>query len=130
MDKKPPRPSRRQHARYPCRLGARIWEHGYPRKLEAVILDIGMGGALVRVKGTLPVPGEARLEVPVGEDPLLLKARVVRAAGKDPKDRAFEGYGLAFLLEGRSHLRLKRLVDQVRKDIEFKPDLTRDYWNL
>jgi len=126
----PPLPSRRIHARYPCKLKIRVFIPRGKAGFDGEMLNVGMGGAFLRIGGSVD-GASLQLDVESGRERLSLKARVVRNAGKDAKEPKFNFYGIQFSFtpETENHIRL--LVDRVRSGAS--PGLSmpvRDYWNL
>ena len=127
-------PSRRVHGRFPCSLSVLIRPTG-GRELAGEVLNISVGGALLRVPGTLPSP-QLALEIASGKDKVAVAARVVRSAGADPKDPKALLYGVTFQHDERSERKVRILIDRVRgahwdlKTGGREGALKRDYWNL
>lgn len=106
-------PPKRVFARYPCLLPARV--AGPKGILDATVLNFGMGGVFVQVKGELsntPV----KIEMRSGRDLFLFDARIVRIAGRDPYDSTLYLYGLYFLASGRTEQKARLLLDRIRQD--------------
>ena len=108
-------PSRRQHARFVCRLELRISGPGSGSRtaVDGVMLNLGMGGAYIMSKSTLKL-STATLRVTLGAETLSVDARILRGAGTDPKDPMATYYGIEFARDGSTQGRLKLLVDRVR----------------
>ncbi|MBI4348610.1 MAG: PilZ domain-containing protein [Elusimicrobia bacterium] len=113
-------PSRRQHARFACALSLFAIAAGGRGPLEGLLLNVGIGGAYVKLKGTLPKP-QCTLRINCGEDTFAVDARVVRIAPADPADRAATFYGLEFLNDSSTKLRVRSLVDRVRSGLTNLP---------
>lgn len=122
-------PSRRAHARYPCSLAVQVQISSLRKSADGTLLDIGMGGALLRVRGALD-ERPLQLQVFYEKKAFVLEARVARRAGKDPKDSVYNLYGLNFVLDMETQTYLKFLVDRLRASVQFGPKISRDYWNL
>lgn len=106
-------PSRREHARFACKLSMQALGAGSRGPMDGTMLNVGMGGALVRLKGLLP-RSPFTVRVVCGEESMSLNARVVRIAGLDPDDRQWTLYGLEFIIDPQMFLRVRILVDRVR----------------
>lgn len=119
-------PSRRQHARYTCQLPFRATGTGAREALDGTILNVGMGGAYIRVKGTIKLK-TLTLRVALGSETLLVEARVVRTAGLDPKDKDVTLYGVEFMKDSTNQGRLHLIVDRVRTASAPGFSMTR-YW--
>ena len=83
-------PPRRLYARYTCRLPFKTSDRA---SKEGTIVNIGMGGAYVRVRGTL-TGKTLKLDVSVGSETLTLAVQVLRTTGIDPSDRTATFYGV------------------------------------
>ncbi len=105
-------PSRRQHARFACTLSLLAIASGVRGPLEGTMLNVGMGGAFVKVKGALP-GGSCTLRITLGEETISLGARVVRISS-DPVERLAGHYGLEFSTDSDTRQRVRLLVDRVR----------------
>ena len=122
-------PSRRLHARYNCRLTIKVSSARLREPIEAVVFNLGMGGAFMRVRGTLDDP-QVKLEVPSGREFFTIEGRVVRAGGPDPKDSRYTFYGVSFAMTERSEQKIKLLVDRVRSNTPGISVPMRDYWSI
>ena len=76
------------------------------------MLNVGIGGAYMRLKGTLP-SGSSTLRIALGNETISLGARVVRIAS-DPLERLAHCYGLEFATDSDTRARVRLLVDRVR----------------
>lgn len=112
-------PSRRQHARFACALSLFAIAAGGRGPLEGLLLNIGMGGAFVKLKGSLP-KSVCTLRISCGQDTISVDARVVRIARSDPADRLAMFYGLEFLTDSSTKHRVRSLVDRVRSGLSLK----------
>lgn len=119
-------PSRRQHARYTCQLPFKATGTGAREALEGTVLNVGMGGAYIRVKGTLKLK-TLTLRVSMGAETLSVEARVVRSAGLDPKEKDVTLYGVEFTTDATTQGRLHLIVDRVRTSSAPSISMTR-YW--
>lgn len=123
-------PSRRLHARYPCKLKVRVFTARGREGVDGELLNVGMGGAFLRVSGTLD-GGMLQLDVESGRERINLQAKMVRTAGKDPKDPKANFYGLQFQVNPRSEPQIRVMVDRVRSGGSVGYSMpVRDYWNL
>lgn len=120
-------PSRRQHARYTCQLPFKAIGTGAREMLEGAVLNIGMGGAYIRVKGTLKLK-TVTLRVALGAETMSMEARVVRTGGIDASDKASTLYGLEFLKDSTNQGRLRLVVDRVRANTNLGMPTMRNYW--
>ena len=125
-------PPRRLHARYLCRLPVRIAIPAAKDPVEATALNVGMGGAYLRVRGPLKITA-LKLEIVQERSVVALDARVVRNAGVDPKDSKFSYYGVEFASDDRTLQRVRMLVDRVRSGSNATTGTSlpmANYWNL
>ena len=125
-------PPRRLHARYLCRLPVRIAVPTDKVPVEATALNVGMGGAYLRVRGALKITA-LRLEIVQERSVVTLDARVVRNAGTDPKDSKYSYYGVEFAMDDRTLQRVRLMVDRVRSGSNTMTGTTlpmANYWNL
>ncbi len=121
-------PSRREHARFVCRLELKIVGSGQRTPVEGTMLNLGMGGAYILSKGVLKL-STATLRVALGAETLSVDARIIRSAGTDPKDPQSTYYGIEFARDGSTQGRLKLLVDRVRSGpTSSGPDRMSGYW--
>lgn len=121
-------PSRRQHARFVCRLELKISQAGSRAPMGATMLNIGIGGAYILSKSVLKL-STATLRVALGAETLSVDARIVRSAGTDPKDPQATYYGIEFARDGSTQGRLRLLVDRVRGGPQAGPPPTMSgYW--
>lgn len=95
--------------------------------LEGAVLNIGMGGAYIRVKGTLKLK-TVTLRVALGAETMSMEARVVRTGGIDASDKASTLYGLEFLKDSTNQGRLRLVVDRVRANTNLGMPTMRNYW--
>lgn len=95
---------RRMHARYPCRLKARL--RAGSSAWPAEIVEISASGAVVRVAADLPGP-LMELDVPDEGGTAVIRARIVRRAGHD--------YAVQFEPHFSEQHKLKRIVDAARR---------------
>ncbi|MBI4348560.1 MAG: PilZ domain-containing protein [Elusimicrobia bacterium] len=107
-------PSRRQHARFVCRLETKISGRGLKGHVDATLLNVGMGGAYLVAKGLLDL-APVSMRVTLGVETLSVDARVVRRAGPDPSDPRATFYGIEFARDHSTQGRLRLLVDRVRQ---------------
>lgn len=113
-----------------------VYRQAAPQKpMDGVLLDIGLGGAHLVLKGLLD-RGAFELELKLDKEPLRLPARLARDIGADAERRSLYHYGVRFTTHlGNIHL-LQRVVDGVRGSSWAKRtgspggELKRDYWNL
>ena len=105
-------PNRRMYARHLCRLGFTTLNTG-GGAMNGQVLNIGMGGAYVRVLGTLKVTRLA-LNISIENRTVSLDARVVRSAGVDPAASNVTLYGLEFAKDVETQHKLKVILDHVR----------------
>lgn len=121
-------PSRRQHARFTCKLPLRISGAGAKAPVEGTMLNVGMGGAYVRVVGTLRL-ATILVRVAFGNEALSLEARVLRSAGVDAGDSRATMYGIEFLNDNSTQGRLRLLLDRVRTSSQGgAPSKMTGYW--
>jgi len=106
----------RMYARYPCRIAAVLRCPSRRAGLSAEVRDIGMGGALVRLRADIRDP-DVELDLPTGEEILTLRASVVRRAGPAPDDPFARQYALVFDPHFSERHKLLRLVDRVRRKL-------------
>lgn len=106
-------PSRREHARFSCRLSLQAVGAGARGPLAGMMLNLGIGGALVSFNGML-TRTPFTLRVACGAETMSFAARVVRIAGLDPNDRQATLFGVEFLHDAESKARARLLVDRVR----------------
>jgi hypothetical protein len=123
--------SRRVHARFPSDLTVEVFSGpvGGVRIGEGVLLDLSIGGCLLRARGRLMTGSTYRISVKWKEGKLDLPGRVARDAGRSGKDPAARHYGIAFNLTGGQEKELRGLIDQVRRapDADDK-GFMRSYW--
>ncbi|MBI4423964.1 MAG: hypothetical protein HY554_09570 [Elusimicrobia bacterium] len=105
-------PSRRLHARYVCRLP---FTTGDKSAQPGALLNIGMGGAYLRVRGTLREK-MIRLDVEIGQERMTLTVRVAWSGGVDPSDKASTLYGIEFGTETHTREKVRLIVDRIRTD--------------
>lgn len=125
----------RTHQRFACEIKVLVFSRVASRApVEAVLLDIGMGGGRLRVRGQLE-PGPLLLELQL-EDKPRFDARVARLIGRDPKDKELYYYGILITTHmGNVHL-LRNLLEKYRgktweKRLNSKDGaVKRDYWDL
>ena len=116
------------YARHVCRLGFTTLNTG-GGALSGQVLNIGMGGAFVRVLGSLKV-SRLTISVAVDKQTLSLEARVVRSAGVDPTAPNVTLYGLEFGKDVETQQRLRVIVDHVRARTNLGgPRTMSGYWN-
>jgi hypothetical protein len=123
--------SRRIHARWPSDLTVEVFSGpvGGVRIGEGVLIDLSLGGCLLRVRGLLKTGATYRVSVKWKEGVLDLPGRVARDAGRSGKDPAARHYGIAFNLTGGQEKTLRSLIDLVRRTES--PDdkgFMRSYW--
>lgn len=106
-------PSRREHARFSCRLPSQVFGAGARAPLSGTMVNLGVGGALVSFIGML-TRSPFTLRVACGAETMSFAARVVRIAGLDPNDRQATLFGLEFIHDAESKVRARALVDRVR----------------
>lgn len=103
----------RLHARFPCRIRARLRWPGLRQPVAAELRDLGMGGALIRVRAEVPDAG-LELELPAPRGTLVLRSSVARRLGEDPADPSARLYALDFHTPFSEKHKLLQLVDRVR----------------
>lgn len=104
-------PARRQYARYVCKLPCKVPAGG--SALEGAILNIGMGGAYLSVRGTIKIQ-TVTMRVAFGEETFTVEARIVRKEGLDPREKDVSHYGVEFLKDTTTQGRLRLIVERVR----------------
>ena len=122
---------RRVHARFPSDLVAIVFSGpvGGVRIGEGRLLDLSVGGCLLRVRAFLKSGSTYRLSVKWKEGVLDLPGRVSRDAGRSGKDAAVRQYGVAFNLTYDQEKALMRLIDLIRRTERPGGDpFMRDYW--
>ena len=107
-----PHPNRRMYARHVCRLSFTTLNTG-GGALSGTVLNIGMGGAYVRILGLLKV-SRLTLNIALDKKILPIEARVVRSAGVDPSASNLTLYGLEFAKDIETQQRLRAILDYVR----------------
>ena len=124
-------PTRRLHARYLCRLPFVVLSPRSAKPVDGEILNIGMGGAHLRVHGTLSERQKSQLQVTVGGETFLMHVLVAWFPGPDPKDPTSNLYGVRFPTDDMNQLQVKVAVDRVRSQGgPAAPRVMRNYWNL
>lgn len=78
------------------------------------MLNISMGGGLLRLQGTVPVPADLHLDMEIEGKRLHLHGHVVREAGSDPDTAGASLYGLSFDSDPSIQKTLRSLVDWIR----------------
>lgn len=127
-------PSRRRHARFPCRIPVRARASNSRRWYEGELINLSLGGALLRLPAALSGP-HLLLEIDAAEGKLALEARVVRSA-REGKDKAAMLFGVVFEHDGMSERSLRPILDRVRREEWASKtgteggELKRDYWSL
>lgn len=101
------RPNTRLYARFPVQLPAKVAARPFPREINAEILDIGVGGALVRVGP--PLDGEIRLSFQLDGTRCAFDALIVREA-QSPAGSDRMTYGVEFRYDPEMESRLKSLL--------------------
>ncbi len=123
--------SRRVHARFPSDLTVEVFSGpvGGVRIGEGVLLDLSIGGCLLRTKGLLKTGSTYRISLKWKEGVLDLPGRVAREAGRSGKDPSAFQYGIAFNLTGGQEKSLRGLIEHVRRtpDADDK-GFMRSYW--
>lgn len=123
--------SRRVHARFPSDLTVSVFSGpvGGVRIGDGVLLDLSIGGCLLRTKGMLKAGSTYRVSVKWKESVLDLPGRVARDAGRSGKDPAAHQYGIAFNLTGGQEKELRLLIDHVRRAPQAEDKgFMRSYW--
>ncbi|MBI3550220.1 MAG: PilZ domain-containing protein [Elusimicrobia bacterium] len=130
-DSKGNSPSRRLHARFPCRIPVRIVQINHKNKLDAVLLNVGMGGALAAIEAQLE-GDSVMLEFPKEHGGFYAEAVVTRHSGRDAKNPKLHLYGLTIRMHAGSPAenRFRALVDRVRTAVNTGPQVRRDYWSI
>lgn len=108
----PPHPNRRMYARHVCRLNFTTLNTG-GGAMSGTVLNIGMGGAYVRILGSLKVT-RLTLNIALDKKILPVEARVVRSAGVDPSASNLTLYGLEFDKDMATQQTLRVILDYVR----------------
>lgn len=127
-------PSNRLHARFPCDISIQVSVPAMKNKLfEGAILDIGMGGALLSIKGSVTGPilvVHVQIESVAAE----IKTRIARTVGPDKKRARHYLYGVSFETNLQNEHHLRKLIDEARKSKWTQRtgtqsgELRRDYW--
>lgn len=109
--------TKRIHARWPSDLTVEVFSGpvGGVRIGEGTLLDLSLGGCLLRVRGLLKIGSTYRVRVTWKEGVLDLPGRVARDAGRPGKDPSARQYGIAFNLTGGQEKTLRQLIDLVRR---------------
>ena len=104
--------SQRVYARYPCRIPTRIHTRPSDEIFEGVLLDVGLGGALVHTAGKLDT--EARLMFSVDGEAFVLDAYVIRLDRGDPRRQNDTSWALEFHPYPDTLHHLSTLIDRIR----------------
>lgn len=97
---------RRVHARFPCRIKVRV--RAGASSWAAEIVEVSMGGAVIRVDADLPGP-MLELDVPDEGGTAVIRSRIVRRTGND--------YAVEFQPHFSEAHKVKRIVDAVRRSL-------------
>jgi len=103
----PPLINRRLYARFPVKLKAKIVVKDSGKELDGEVLDVSVGGALLRVSGALV--GDIRVSFNLDGVDCAFDARVVRSASK-PKLGEKPKFGVEFHRDVAMQERLKSLL--------------------
>ncbi len=130
-------PSRRVHARFSCNIQIRIFSPLQGKDpFKAEMLNLGIGGALLCVRGNLRGP-YFHMELPYEKKTFKIKTRIAHTVGRDPHDRELYYYGMQFDSDLSNEHLIRRLIDSIRSRGLFRRrtgdktgELKRDYWNL
>lgn len=121
--------SKRTHARFPCLLELRVKAPSMKGKVfAALMLDVGMGGAMLSVKGSATGP-ILLLNFNLAGKEVEIKARIARAAGPDKTRPRHYLYGVAFETDLSNQHHLRAIIDKARLSRPAE-ELPRDYWRL
>lgn len=120
--------SSREHARYPCSIPVRAHAMRTFNNFDAEILDIGMSGVHIRTAAELGMV-LVRLEFSFEQETLKIEVQVVHKR-KDPKTPKIFRYGALFRPNRASGPKIRKLVDRIRPNIKYGPDLRADYWGV
>ncbi|MBI5201895.1 MAG: PilZ domain-containing protein [Elusimicrobia bacterium] len=106
-----PGPNRRAHARHPCQMSCQLVNTGGD-PLPGELLNIGMGGAAIRVYGMLRARSFT-LKISTATEVLAVDCRVVRTDPPAPGTK-FAVHGVLFSTDPTTQTKLRILIDQVR----------------
>jgi len=101
---------RRLYARFPVNLPAKVAAKPFPHEIGAEILDIGMGGARMRVR--LPLDSAVRLSFDLSGVRCVFDADVVHQSDDSDPDRLT--YGVEFRSNPEMEATLRRLLPPKR----------------
>lgn len=105
-------PSKRLHPRYQCKLQAKVITLPSKRNVEGVLVDIGLGGALIQTHDSLET--EVRMAFALEQVNYVLDAYVVRQLPPDPSLPKTNIYGLEFHPNPQIQDRLKILLERLK----------------
>ena len=98
--------NRRLYARFPVRLSAKVSARPFPHEIHAEILDISLGGALMKVH--LPLDNDIRLSFELGGTRCTFNATIAhQVPGADDQQPT---YGVEFHPDPEMEMTLKRLL--------------------
>ncbi len=96
--------------------------------LTAEMLNLGIGGALLCVRGNLK-GAYFYIELPLGKKRYKVKAHIAHTVGRDPNEWELYYYGMQFESDLSNDHVIRRLIDNIRGGRQ-AAELKRDYWNL
>lgn len=115
----------RVFARFPCRLATEVVTQ--KGSSQGDIINIGAGGALLRLRGKLDEGQKVRLRAKCDGETFEIDTRVLRDNGPDSRDSKATLYGLTFMESTQRMAGL--LVDRVRQHAPPSHNVPlKDYW--
>lgn len=107
-------PAKRLHARFDCNIPIQVRVPRMKNRIfDAYMCDVGMGGALLSIRGNVEGP-LLHIIVQIGSETADIQTRIARAIGPDKGRRKHYLYGVSFEADLSNEHHLRILIDKAR----------------